>query len=124
MRMSGSSKLTRQRLPPVTHTDALFADQSHSILDNLVELLESGTNIGPMAKMLGQVADCLYRRANRMAASGAQSRRSWLAVIRQELPQSGPPHQRVGSSPVRERRTLVSLLDCNRAVLHSSLPFS
>src|SRR5215471_18639589 len=87
MRMSGSSKLTRQRLPPVTHTDALFADQSHSILNNLVELLESGANIGPMAKMLGQVADCLYRRANRMAASGAQSRRSWPAVIRQELPQ-------------------------------------
>jgi hypothetical protein len=81
--------LTRQRLPPVTHTDALFADQSHSILDNLVELLESGANIGPMAKMLGQVAYCLYRRANRMAASGAQSRRSWPAVIRQELPLCG-----------------------------------
>jgi len=31
--------LTRQRLPPVTHTDALFADQSQSILDNLVALL-------------------------------------------------------------------------------------
>jgi hypothetical protein len=28
--------LTRRRLPPVTHTDALFADQSQSILDNLV----------------------------------------------------------------------------------------
>jgi hypothetical protein len=31
--------LTRQRLPPVTHTDALFANQSQSILDNLVTLL-------------------------------------------------------------------------------------
>jgi len=31
--------LTRQRLPPVTHTDALFADQSQSILDNLATLL-------------------------------------------------------------------------------------
>jgi hypothetical protein len=31
--------LTRQRLPPVTHTHALFADQSHSIVDNLVALL-------------------------------------------------------------------------------------
>ena len=31
--------MTRQRLPPVTHTDALFADQSQSILDNLVTLL-------------------------------------------------------------------------------------
>jgi hypothetical protein len=26
-------------LPPVTHTDALFADQSQSILDDLVALL-------------------------------------------------------------------------------------
>ena len=31
--------MTRQRLPPVTHTDALFANQSQSILDNLVALL-------------------------------------------------------------------------------------
>jgi hypothetical protein len=31
--------MTRQRLPPVTHTDALFATQSQSILDNLVALL-------------------------------------------------------------------------------------
>jgi hypothetical protein len=31
--------LTRQRLPPVTHNDALFADQSQSILDDLVTLL-------------------------------------------------------------------------------------
>jgi len=31
--------LTRQRLPPVTHTDALFADQSQSILGYLVALL-------------------------------------------------------------------------------------
>src|SRR6516225_10394284 len=31
--------LTRQRLPPVTHTDALFANQSQSILDDLVALL-------------------------------------------------------------------------------------
>jgi hypothetical protein len=31
--------LTRRRLPPVTHTHALFADQSQSILDNLVALL-------------------------------------------------------------------------------------
>jgi hypothetical protein len=39
MRMGGFSYLTRQRLPPVTHTDALFADQSQSILDDLVALL-------------------------------------------------------------------------------------
>src|SRR5215472_2586821 len=39
MRMGGSSRLNRQRLPPVTHTHALFADQSHSIRDNLVALL-------------------------------------------------------------------------------------
>jgi hypothetical protein len=39
MRIGGFSRLTRQRLPPVTHTDALFADQSQSILDNLVALL-------------------------------------------------------------------------------------
>ena len=39
MRMGGFSCLTRQRLPPVTHTDALFANQSQSILDNLVALL-------------------------------------------------------------------------------------
>ena len=31
--------MTRQRLPPVTHTDALFADQSQSILNNLVTSL-------------------------------------------------------------------------------------
>jgi hypothetical protein len=31
--------LTRQRLPPVTHTDALFANQSQSILYDLVPLL-------------------------------------------------------------------------------------
>jgi hypothetical protein len=31
--------LTRRRLPPVTHTDALFADQSQSILNNLAALL-------------------------------------------------------------------------------------
>jgi len=31
--------LTRQRLPPVTHTDALFADQSQSILHDLAALL-------------------------------------------------------------------------------------
>jgi hypothetical protein len=37
--MSGFSRLTRQRLSPVTHTDALFADQSQSILDDLVALL-------------------------------------------------------------------------------------
>jgi hypothetical protein len=39
MRMGGFSYLTQQRLPPVTHTDALFADQSQSNLDNLVTLL-------------------------------------------------------------------------------------
>ena len=33
------SELTRQRLPPVTHTDALFANQSQSILDDLVASL-------------------------------------------------------------------------------------
>jgi hypothetical protein len=37
--MSGFSWLTRQRVRPVTHTHALFAEQSHSILDNLMELL-------------------------------------------------------------------------------------
>jgi hypothetical protein len=31
--------LTRRRSPLVTHTHALFADQSQSILDNLVALL-------------------------------------------------------------------------------------
>jgi hypothetical protein len=31
--------LTRQRLPPVTHTDALFANQSQSILDDRAALL-------------------------------------------------------------------------------------
>ena len=31
--------MTRRRLPPVTHTHALFADQSQSILDNLLALL-------------------------------------------------------------------------------------
>jgi hypothetical protein len=39
MRIGGFSRLTRRRRPPVTHTDALFADQSQSILDNLVALL-------------------------------------------------------------------------------------
>src|SRR6516165_4590359 len=39
MRMGGFSSLTRQRLPPVTHTDALFANQSQSIPDDLVALL-------------------------------------------------------------------------------------
>src|SRR5215467_12159214 len=38
MRMGGFSRLTRRRVPPVTHTDALFAGQSHSIPDNLVAL--------------------------------------------------------------------------------------
>src|SRR5215467_3263216 len=38
MRMCGFSRLTRRRVPPVTHTDALFAGQSHSIPDNLVAL--------------------------------------------------------------------------------------
>jgi hypothetical protein len=37
--MDGFSELTLQQLPPVTHTDALFAKQSQSILDNLMELL-------------------------------------------------------------------------------------
>jgi hypothetical protein len=37
--MGRFSCLTRRRLPPVTHTDALFADQSQSILDDLVALL-------------------------------------------------------------------------------------
>src|SRR5215470_8501455 len=39
MRMGGFSRLTRRRVPTVTHTDALFAGQSHSIPDNLVALL-------------------------------------------------------------------------------------
>src|SRR5215467_12019762 len=39
MRMGGVSWLTRRPLSPVTHTHALFADQSHSIPDNLVALL-------------------------------------------------------------------------------------
>src|SRR6516162_11324445 len=39
MRMGGFSGLAR-RLSPVTHTDALFAEQSQSILDDLVALLE------------------------------------------------------------------------------------
>src|SRR5438477_12573505 len=39
MRMGRVSWLTRRRVPPVTHTHALFADQSHSIPDNLMALL-------------------------------------------------------------------------------------
>src|SRR6516162_1649854 len=39
MRMGGFSWLTRRPLPPVTRTHALFADQSHSIPDNLMALL-------------------------------------------------------------------------------------
>src|SRR5215813_3583972 len=39
MRMGGVSRSTRRRVPPVTHTHALFAGQSHSIPDNLVALL-------------------------------------------------------------------------------------
>src|SRR6516162_8231151 len=39
MRMGGFSRLTRRRVPLVTHTHALFAGQSHSIPDNLVALL-------------------------------------------------------------------------------------
>jgi hypothetical protein len=31
--------MDRRRLPPVTHTDAPFANQSQSILDKLMELL-------------------------------------------------------------------------------------
>jgi len=31
--------LTQQRVPPVTHTDALFANQSQSILDDLMEII-------------------------------------------------------------------------------------
>src|SRR5215472_2593754 len=38
MRMGRVSWLTQQRVPPVTHTHALFAGQSHSIPDNLVAL--------------------------------------------------------------------------------------
>src|SRR6516164_7436349 len=39
MRMGRFSSLTRQRLLSATHTDALFANQSQSILDDLVALL-------------------------------------------------------------------------------------
>src|SRR5947207_3146093 len=39
MRMGRVSWLTRRRVPPVTHTHALSADQSHSIPDNLMALL-------------------------------------------------------------------------------------
>src|SRR5215469_11611899 len=39
MRMGGVSWWTWRPLPLVTHTRALFADQSHSIPDNLVALL-------------------------------------------------------------------------------------
>ena len=35
--------MTRRRLPPVTHTHALFADQSQSILDNLLVLLDQSS---------------------------------------------------------------------------------
>jgi hypothetical protein len=38
MRM-GSPDLTRRRAPPVTHTHALFAEQSQSILDNPMEII-------------------------------------------------------------------------------------
>jgi hypothetical protein len=39
MRMGGVSSLIPRRLPPATHTHALFAEQSQSILDVLVALL-------------------------------------------------------------------------------------
>ena len=33
--------MTQQRVPSVTHTHALFAEQSQSILDNLMEIIGS-----------------------------------------------------------------------------------
>ena len=42
MRTGGFSCFDRQRVPPVTHTHALFADQSQSILANRMELSGQG----------------------------------------------------------------------------------
>jgi hypothetical protein len=77
--------LTRQRLPLVTHTDALFAKQSQSILDNLVALLapaeilvqsRNGRRGSCAADIAGQSNGCFR----------LHSSRSWPDVIRQELP--------------------------------------
>jgi len=56
----GSPGWTRRPLPPVTHTDALFAGQSHSILDNLVALLahSRACNCSPKLRpVLGRMQD-------------------------------------------------------------------
>src|SRR5215471_9667018 len=68
MRMGGCSWLTRRPLPPVTHTHPLFADQSHSIPDNLVALLRHSRawNCSGPERMIRRTRDRQY---------------SWLAEI-------------------------------------------
>jgi len=46
----GFSYLTWRRVPPVTHTDALFAAQSQSILDDLVTQLSHSRENRPIAE--------------------------------------------------------------------------
>src|SRR5215469_13869519 len=68
MRMGRVSWLTRRPLPPVTHTHALFADQSHSIRDNLMALLghSRAWNCSGPERMIRRTRDRQY---------------SWLAEI-------------------------------------------
>src|SRR5215472_938301 len=60
MRMGRVSWLTRRPLPPVTHTHALFAGQSHSIRDNLMALLGHSRAWNCLADSPSPV--CLVRR--------------------------------------------------------------
>src|SRR5205823_12311649 len=62
-------------LPPVTHTHALFADQSHSIPDNLMTLLRHHRAWNSSAETTPS-ALALIRRT---AGSGCQADRSYRA---------------------------------------------
>src|SRR6516225_7226797 len=53
--------MTRRRLLPVTHTDALFATQSQSILDDLVALL--GQSSPGIARTRTSSADFVHPRS-------------------------------------------------------------
>src|SRR5215472_12663003 len=70
MRMGGVSWLTRGLLPPVTHTHALFADQSHSIPDNLVALL-SQSRAWNCSVQTGHRGSCDARATTNPAAEPA-----------------------------------------------------
>jgi hypothetical protein len=63
-------------VPPVTHTHALFAEQSQSILDNLIEII--GRLCAVVAGDLGQASDWVlvraYRRANEEHACSGRTR--------------------------------------------------